>query len=383
MQNQRVVVVGVPVVHQPIPVIPPHVGPPDAAIPSHKVNALMLHVTFSGLFDSEVTNAAMLQFALTAPAQPNQLMEYSIGNEKHPQPADPQRQWHKHMYLKYARKVQMRDSRYATTFDMIGIGGRTLHPYVQSVGKTVADRARVIGYTQKDGDFICSPQLMNFDVEDACDPWAIKLLREPSVRAGMVMLMEEHPEVFFDKGQRIEAMLTKRLGIAATVAFKLSDFTKPPLDLSIAHVLRGKSHIGKTEFALAHFRYPVLVRRIEDLKNISLRTDGVVFDDIRFTHPDNTKKLNLTSEETVHLLDMNHASSTEARYKDAEIPAKMPRIFTTNRSCTSAFDHIFPPPETPAHQEAYDNRVRISDWLEDDLRRPQAAPPAQRQRVGP
>ena len=51
---------------------------------------------------------------------------------------------------------------------------------------------------------------------------------------------------------------------------------------SKAIVICGASHIGKTHFALAHFDYPLLVSEMDDLKNKSLRTDGIVFDQMRF-----------------------------------------------------------------------------------------------------
>ena len=39
-------------------------------------------------------------------------------------------------------------------FDLTGREGRVLHPQIQKVGTTIADRVRVIRYDMKDGDFI-------------------------------------------------------------------------------------------------------------------------------------------------------------------------------------------------------------------------------------
>ena len=135
-------------------------------------------------------------------------------------------------------------------------------------------------------------------------------------------------------------MLQQRIGQAERVDFSLADFLHPPLDLSKSCVLFGASEIGKTRFALAHFQYPLLIKNIEDLRKISLRTDGLVFDDMRFTHPDDPRKLNLSPEQTIALLDIELACSIGARYSDIFIPAGMPRIFNTNRRLP--IEAIFP-----------------------------------------
>ena len=78
-------------------------------------------------------------------------------------------------------------------------------------------------------------------------------------------------------------------------------------------VLQGASHVGKTQFALAHFKRPLLVTRMDDLKYISLSTDGLVFDQMRFTHPEDRAKLNLTADELINLLDKEVSRSIGAR----------------------------------------------------------------------
>ena len=55
------------------------------------------------------------------------------------------------------------------------------------------------------------------------------------------------------------------------------------LELDSPIVLHGVSGAGKTEFAVAHFHKAHIVRRRDDLKNISFTCDGLVFDDMDFT----------------------------------------------------------------------------------------------------
>ena len=57
------------------------------------------------------------------------------------------------MFFKFGHKVQVRDRLHTTVFDLAG-DGRVLHPEVQSVKNTPADRERVIRYDMKDGDYV-------------------------------------------------------------------------------------------------------------------------------------------------------------------------------------------------------------------------------------
>ena len=55
---------------------------------------------------------------------------------------------------------------------------------------------------------------------------------------------------------------------------------RPALDLDMPVVLHGVTECGKTAFAAAHFESPLIIRRRDDLKKISVKTDGLIFDDI-------------------------------------------------------------------------------------------------------
>ena len=107
----------------------------------------------------------------------------------------------------------------------------------------------------------------------------------------------------------------------------------PPLALTLPTVLHGVSGAGKTEYGLAHFEQPLLVRRRDDLKRISFMTDGLAFDDMSLR--------DWPPEDVIALLSVDKARSLPARYTDAYIPADMPIIFTTNLSM-SDHESIFP-----------------------------------------
>lgn len=104
---------------------------------------------------------------------------------------------------------------------------------------------------------------------------------------------------------------------------QLSEFNHPPLDLSKTCVLLGPSNIGKTGFAIAHFKRPFIVTDADDLANFDAQDyDGIVFDDCNFTHWPRTAQ--------IHLVDMDYQRSIRIRYATAVIPAHTKKIITCN-----------------------------------------------------
>jgi len=88
-------------------------------------------------------------------------------------------------------------------------------------------------------------------------------------------------------------------------------------------VLTGTSGVGKTQFAISHFKCPLVVSHIDDLKKLNSNTDGLVFDDMNFAHwPPNA---------CIHLCDMELPRSINVKYGTVEIPANLPRFFTSNK----------------------------------------------------
>ena len=338
---------------------------PDEA---HRLNHKKLHVTLAALAVNEVTNEQVLEMA----RRRGSLVEYSIGDELHPTPADPNRPRHKHFYLHYMTPINHRDARYCAYFDMQGHGGRVLHPHIQGVGPKKEDRSAVIYYTQKDRLYIASLNLRNFDAESTSARWSIEMNQARTVEEGMRHLQEHHPEVYYLHHARVRSGLEMRIGQGEPSAYSLADFTEPALAAELlrtkAVVLQGASHIGKTQFALAHFRCPLLVSEMDDLKLLSARNDGIVFDQMRFTHPEDRRNLNLTADQMIRLIDLETTRSIGARYANARIPRGMPRIFTTNRR-VAAGEPIFPSGCNREEQEGIDSRLAVTQYVTRDLRR--------------
>jgi len=106
--------------------------------------------------------------------------------------------------------------------------------------------------------------------------------------------------------------------------FTLEDFPKwePIVEWDRSVILWGESGIGKTEFAKAHFENALIITRVGDLKELCEEHDGIIFDDMCFTH---THRCHQT-----HLVENEHESDIHIPYTTAHIPAGTKKIFTTN-----------------------------------------------------
>lgn len=118
--------------------------------------------------------------------------------------------------------------------------------------------------------------------------------------------------------------------------FKLEDFTIEPMDLSLPILLYGPSGIGKTNFALAHFKSPLLVTHLDQLADIRDDHDGLVFDDLSFKHTN--------FQQVINLLDIDFGRHVHIRYTTGMIPKGMKRIFCHNT------DEIFDLPDLTDEQ---------------------------------
>lgn len=98
--------------------------------------------------------------------------------------------------------------------------------------------------------------------------------------------------------------------------------------LELPTVVLGASQIGKTAWAENHFKNPLLVSDIEDLRKYDPEQhDGVVFDDVDFT--------DLPRCEQIHLLDIKKTRSIHMRNYNWERPKGLKMIFTCNKLCFS------------------------------------------------
>jgi hypothetical protein len=321
-------------------------------------------LTYSALHPGELTKEVALA-ALLAKVPAGEIIEYVVCEEYHANPANPNRKHHIHAYLRRTRSWDTRNQQYFWTRGTAGTapGGarRMLKPYIQIMGPTALDRERVIRYLYKDGRVISHlAQKLPPGQETTSSSWVRDMKASTSARAGMKRLFDAHGDVFFKRGKHVNDMLKVMHSNPPFVhQYRMGDFARPALDFAANRVwvLSGAAGIGKSKYALAHFTFPLVVTELEDLSRLEpAEHDGIVFDDVLCT--------DLTPEQTIHLLESDIEASVRGRYRNSTIPAGMPKIFTTNRSCTWPHDHIFTPGATLAQHGGIQRRFQVVTLLE-------------------
>jgi hypothetical protein len=122
-------------------------------------------------------------------------------------------------------------------------------------------------------------------------------------------------------------------------SFQMTSFNKAPItDWTTSWLVWGRAGSGKTQWALAHFKNPLLVSTIDDLHEYDEEEhDGIVFDDMSFKH--------MPGQAIIHLLDIDLERSIHCRYINATIPANTKKIFCHNNA-----DIFVPEKETTEEQ---------------------------------
>jgi len=285
--------------------------------------------------------------------------KFVVGVERHSNPADPQRAMHLHVVIASDRAVDVADENY---FDLRMTGWNTLKAHYDRIGATLRDLHKVIHYCMKDGDYVVCPEWAvvpkPVDVQGRSLAEALNMAETREEAADILQI--EFPRDYYMNGTRVLPMIDARFGDFVTPKYSLEQFVRQALNLkeNKVIVLYGKSGAGKTEFALAHFERPLLVSEMDDLKGLTARNDGIVFDDMEFT--------TLSAKAVIKLLDTSYKRSIQARYRNAVIPAGLPRIFTTNLHMVYPHSHIFPPGKNSEQYEAITRRytaVRVDGNL--------------------
>lgn len=95
--------------------------------------------------------------------------------------------------------------------------------------------------------------------------------------------------------------------------------------------ISGPTGTGKTQWAIHQFERPFLTSTIDSLREFdATKYDGIIFDDMSFAH--------YPRESVIHLLDWDVDREIHCRFKDAIIPARTRKIFTSNK----LFEDVFP-----------------------------------------
>lgn len=104
----------------------------------------------------------------------------------------------------------------------------------------------------------------------------------------------------------------------------VESFNEPLINVKdgLTHIFVGKTALGKTAYACAHFKNPVMISDRQDFKKIKRETDGMIIDDMSFNmwNPSNL----------LHLVDIEYDRTINVKYGSVNVPKDLPRIITIN-----------------------------------------------------
>jgi len=238
--------------------------------------------------------------------------DYIVAEEKHKDGGT-----HFHVFLGLSKKCNVTNSRY---FDWCGY-----HPNVSKC----KDEYRVMRYCKKENDFITN---MSFDTFQRVRD----LAKEGNWKDALKLLIEEKPEEirFLDKWEK-NLKTVARMFAQKTLKtkYKIEDFVEVDLKWKPRKqtlVISGKSGYGKTQFAKTLFKNPLIVRHMDKLKSFDeLEHDGIIFDDMNFSH--------WPRESCIHLVDIEEDTDLNVKCGMVTLPAGTPRVITTNRRSDEIF----------------------------------------------
>lgn len=147
-------------------------------------------------------------------------------------------------------------------------------------------------------------------------------LDAPTVQEGLSIVKAKRPRDYCLNGEAIERNLKNNKKACYVAKYKPEDFNRGLLSLEKSTLICGATKMGKTHFACAHFKNPLVVSNFEKIKKLTPDNDGIIFDDMSFRH--------WPPETVIHLLDQDFERQFKVLYGTTTIPANTPKIFTNN-----------------------------------------------------
>lgn len=268
------------------------------------------------------------------------IVRYALGEEIHPSNGGR----HIHALLEFSRRVDSIDVRLFDIADSI----HQHHPNIQTVKHGQANWERAYDYVGKEDPCLetnVTPKLTYAEMFD----------QATSPDDFLRLVLQNFPRDYALNYEKLASMArahwkiysvntittTKELSPQKTPFVLTTTNLQSVIDNNKSLVIVGPPGIGKTTWAMAVAPKPCLfIRHLDSLSKLLPEHRSIVFDDLDFRHlPPSTQKF---------LVDLDQIAEIHIRYKVATIPAKMPRIFTSNE---------FPFQEEGVHGAAIARRI--------------------------
>lgn len=269
-------------------------------MPGFRINRKKVGLTYScpqNLDENPIeSNEKLLEFLESK----GELSKYIVSTELHENGKK-----HFHVYACYENKLNSTDSRF---FDYQGV-----HPNILS-GSPGNGWPH---YCAKDKNYIT-----NFYERD---PYT-EALQKATWEEALDHLREKRPADVLKYGTTLEANYKKYRKAEAKGERPERTFNREfETDFKKSWVFVGPPGLGKTQYAKYHFKNPLFVCHLDQLKDLTPEHDGIVFDDMDFKH--------LPRSTQIYLTDMEEDRCIHVRYSTVTIPAGTKRIFTCNQYC--------------------------------------------------
>jgi len=281
-----------------------------------------IHLTYKGFAPEDEVRAMAESFGTIK--RWSFVHENGDTDEENPTPYE-----HTHVAIAWEKNI---DTTNVKAFDM-----GQVHPNIAPGGGMKWFRNLCMKYhrghkTKKDGKkYFIEPVFINQEFIDDWrwedDQWDLCVgapsLQDACLELGIV------PKSISDV-KLIRSQSKKRKAAEMEDGLDAADFKTIEWDRKKALVFRGTAGIGKTNWAVSQFKSPIIVTDIEDLRNLPVECDGLVFDEMLFDWP-GIKKIT-----QINVCDMAFERTIRMRHTNAKIPKGMPRIF-----CCNEHEHTF------------------------------------------
>lgn len=225
---------------------------------------------------------------------------------------------HTHVVMLLQRSIDVQSERF---FDYMGH-----HPNVKPPSNNDHWRNQIAYVDKEDPEVYCFGEIPIEKTKDELFADACEYVKNCKSLKQMYA-MSPHLKIISSKVSFFENFWkTQHTKMSVKARFQITSFRLNPItDWSTSWLIWGKARSGKTQFALAHFQNPLLIRHLDKLLEFDEdEHDGIVFDELSFTH--------WTGDHIIGLIDVDEPQQVNVRYKVADLPAKVKKIFCHNNA---------------------------------------------------